>query len=790
MRSARWLLAGVLMPIAASAQPLPENLDGIQTLTVEQAEGLAKKSSYYGGSLSSLSTITADVAEALATWKADLRLRGLADISADAAASLAKHKRGGLELGLRTVSTEVAEALSRHEGEWLCLPELTMLSDAQAEAFGKHGGRQLILGGLATLSPEQAAALAKHGGSLALGVAAITPEAAVALATHRGPGLTLGLTTISDDVVAALASRDGDLSLPGLATISEADAKALAQHKGRLKLDGLTALSNSAAMELARHEGSLSLDGLAAISDEVASALASQTGGLSLGGLTSLTDGQAEALATCKGGLNLDGVASLSDDQAAALAKVGDKLMLDGLRKVSHKAASALAASGAYFQPAAIVLSNDIRIARKATQQPHRAALAASQPEQAELQEAAEGKELHSPDIEEVRERIAADPDAVVDMSHLKSLDAEAAEALVCDDEAPRPVHRRRTVRYRLRMNEREDAEEREKLVEFTAHVPGRALYLNGLETLPQEVASMLGGHVGDLQINGVREVSPEVAQELAWHRGLLSLDGVETLSVEAAGWLASHDGPVSLRGIQWLSSEAYRALVDSGAATHGRRFSVRLPAEILIASHFEPLPFVQWSTLPAKDTLANYVKKMSEQSDAEIEVDTAALERLQLSDTAMVSAPMGTLMKAHEDPVENFGGTEATVKVPSTVARIVVDAMRIDEAVAWLAAEMNARRPRHANDTCVALRNAGNFLLTTVPKAEEMNGWWPGNSVPGNSVQIQLPTGETTLWLQCTLSPEATRLRAPQPWAGNAPGGGMGLRAGMGAGAAGGGAF
>ena len=79
---------------------------------------------------------------------------------ADAAASLAKHKRGGLELGLRTVSTEVAEALSRHEGEWLCLPELTMLSDAQAEAFGKHGGRQLILGSLATLSPEQANALA------------------------------------------------------------------------------------------------------------------------------------------------------------------------------------------------------------------------------------------------------------------------------------------------------------------------------------------------------------------------------------------------------------------------------------------------------------------------------------------------------------------------------------------------------------------------------------------------------------------------------------------------------
>jgi len=129
---------------------------------------LAKYGYHHELHLDGLTTLSPEVAEALADHKGSLYLNGVTTLSDETAVALAKY-HGDLSLnGLTTLSDRQAEALAKHYGENaydggfnfadLSLNGLKTLSDRQAEALGKHKGA-VHLDGLTTLSEEAAEAL-------------------------------------------------------------------------------------------------------------------------------------------------------------------------------------------------------------------------------------------------------------------------------------------------------------------------------------------------------------------------------------------------------------------------------------------------------------------------------------------------------------------------------------------------------------------------------------------------------------------------------------------------------
>ena len=131
----------------------------LKTITVEQAKELVKASRGDALNLSGLTSISLEVAEALANHTGDLNLYALRAISPEAATALAKHN-GALHIfgGVSTMKFEVADALSKHEGD-LYLDGLTTLSPKTAKALAFYSGRQVFLRGLTTLSDEARVAL-------------------------------------------------------------------------------------------------------------------------------------------------------------------------------------------------------------------------------------------------------------------------------------------------------------------------------------------------------------------------------------------------------------------------------------------------------------------------------------------------------------------------------------------------------------------------------------------------------------------------------------------------------
>ncbi len=92
----------------------PWNMIKIKTLTVEQAEALAKHEGELR--LDGLTTITPEVAKALAKHEDWLSLNGLTTITPEVAEALAKHK-GVLYLhGLTTITPEVLKILRANPG--------------------------------------------------------------------------------------------------------------------------------------------------------------------------------------------------------------------------------------------------------------------------------------------------------------------------------------------------------------------------------------------------------------------------------------------------------------------------------------------------------------------------------------------------------------------------------------------------------------------------------------------------------------------------------------------------
>jgi hypothetical protein len=148
--------------LARAADEMPKNPNVLETLTVEQATALARswgvcKTGRCGPprlALDRLTTLSEEVARAIARFNGYLSFDGLTALSDEAARALAQHE-GVLSLGgLTTLSDEAAKALAQHEG-FLSLSGLTMLSHEAARALAQHEGG-LRLDGLTTLSDEAA----------------------------------------------------------------------------------------------------------------------------------------------------------------------------------------------------------------------------------------------------------------------------------------------------------------------------------------------------------------------------------------------------------------------------------------------------------------------------------------------------------------------------------------------------------------------------------------------------------------------------------------------------------
>jgi len=139
------------------------SLDGLKTLPDDVARALAK---HRGGLiLDGLTTVSDAALQALSRYEGwILSLNSLPALSVKAAAALSGRKAdpnyiGGLSLGgLTTISADIAQALGRHKGR-LFLGGLVELSDIAAQHLAKHDGL-LSMNNLVTLSERAAGALA------------------------------------------------------------------------------------------------------------------------------------------------------------------------------------------------------------------------------------------------------------------------------------------------------------------------------------------------------------------------------------------------------------------------------------------------------------------------------------------------------------------------------------------------------------------------------------------------------------------------------------------------------
>ena len=148
------------------AEDLPQNANGIKTLTAKQAAELVAK---FDGhlSLDDLTSIDKDVAQELAKVKRILRLDRLTSIDKYVAQELAKSKSNLYLGGLTSISKDVAKELVKFEGYQLSLNGLTSIDKYVAQELAKFKGLFLSLDGL-TSSDKDVLKILKSNKSIIL----------------------------------------------------------------------------------------------------------------------------------------------------------------------------------------------------------------------------------------------------------------------------------------------------------------------------------------------------------------------------------------------------------------------------------------------------------------------------------------------------------------------------------------------------------------------------------------------------------------------------------------------
>ena len=85
----------------------------------------------------------------------------------------------------------------------------------------------------------------------------------------------------------------------------------------------------------------------------------------------------------------------------------------------------------------------------------------------------------------------------------------------------------------------------------------GTLIDLDGLTTLPTNVAKHLCRYEGDLRLSGLSSLSKAAARCLCKHKGILVLEGITEISDSVAEILSEHKGDLYLDGITSLSDAA-----------------------------------------------------------------------------------------------------------------------------------------------------------------------------------------------------------------------------------------
>ena len=247
----RWVVVAALVVSCGVglADELPWNTNEIKTLTVEQAEVLAK---HEGGLyLNGLTAITPEVAEALAKHQGELDISGLTTITPEVAEALALHKGSLRLMGINKLSPEVAASLAKHLGPELNLRSLIELSPEAAESLSKYKG-MLYLDGLTHLTPQLAEKLGGFQGDLSLSSLDELTSAAVASKLADPGTLSLSVKSITPDVLRALTKPNQDISFWQLKVTPEL-AKILVTHDGSVSLGRVTPVSTEVANILRRN---------------------------------------------------------------------------------------------------------------------------------------------------------------------------------------------------------------------------------------------------------------------------------------------------------------------------------------------------------------------------------------------------------------------------------------------------------------------------------------------------------------------------------------------------------
>jgi hypothetical protein len=375
-------------------------------------------------------------------------------------------------------------------------------------------------------------------------------------------------------------------------------------------------------------------------------------------------------------------------------------------------------------------------------------------------------------DIEDIERFVEENPDAVLNMSHLKDLDPELAQALICSDYEPRAVTHRHKVRYYVAVPTTTDGapsekrEIREKDVEQSVTIRGNALYLNGLESLSAETASVLASHNGELHLNGLKSLLPEVAAEFAAGGGvdcLLSLDALETLDEESASLLGESFWGLSLKGVKRLSQQAYDAIVqrsglfDGKEAEQGDEAGARippvawLPPDVLIERPIGHGPMVSVQALAPRDTLAGYVRHLSQISGTVITIDDEAGKILGSDAEKVISLKEWRAMMLGQRPwvlttprwapvqgaiIERRHGSVFGVGDPLLAVEEVVDLL------------LNMLDPP---DQLVVLRGEDGVLVT---KQNAILQLGEGVKLEPNVVRVRLSSGEEAFMEKCGSTP------------------------------------
>jgi len=348
-------------------------------------------------------------------------------------------------------------------------------------------------------------------------------------------------------------------------------------------------------------------------------------------------------------------------------------------------------------------------------------------------------------------------------------VDPELAQALICSDHEPRSVTRRHKVRYYVAVPTTTDGESgekreiREKDVEQSVTIRGNALYLNGLESLSAETASVLAGHSGELHLNGLKSLLPEVAAEFAAGGGvdcLLSLDALETLDEESASLLGQSFWALSLKGVKRLSQQAYEAIVqrsrlfDGNEDVKGDKADARmppvawLPPDVLIERPIGHGPMVSVQALAPKDTFAGYVRHLSKISGTVITIDDEAGKILGSDAEKVISVKEWRAMMLGQRPwvlrTPRWAPVQGTIigLKQGSVFGVRDPSLAVEEVVDLL---LNMLDP--PDQRLVVLRGEDGVLVT---KEDAVLQRREGVELEPNVVRVRLPSGEEAFMERC----------------------------------------